>query len=85
MRVLYCTSESNPFAGSGGLADVAGAGSLPKALKEKGVDCRVVMPLYGDIPYGLKQQMRYITNFTVPVGWRSQYCGVFECYYNAIV
>lgn len=85
MRVLYCTSESNPFAGSGGLADVAGAGSLPKALKEKGVDCRVVMPLYGDIPYGLKQQMRYITNFTVPVGWRSQYCGVFECYYNDIV
>ena len=85
MRVLYCTSESNPFAGSGGLADVAGAGSLPKALKEKGVDCRVVMPLYGDIPQGLKNQMRYITNFTVPVGWRSQYCGVFEAYYNDIV
>ncbi len=85
MRVLYCTSESNPFAGSGGLADVAGAGSLPKALKDKGVDCRIVMPLYGDIAQNLKDQMNYITNFTVPVGWRSQYCGVFEAHYNGII
>lgn len=85
MRVIYCTSESNPFAGSGGLADVAGAGSLPKALKQKGLDCRVVMPLYGDIDDGLKRQMRYITNFSVPVGWRSQYCGIFEAYYNDIL
>ncbi len=85
MRVLYCTSESNPYAGSGGLADVAGAGSLPKALKDKGVDCRVVMPLYGDIAQSLKDQMYYLMNFTVPVGWRSQYCGVFEAHYNGVM
>lgn len=30
MNVLFCASESNPFAASGGLGDVAG--SLPKAL-----------------------------------------------------
>lgn len=75
MRILYCTSEANPFAGSGGLADVAG--SLPKTLKQKGVDCRVVMPLYGSIPQSLKDTMNYITNFTVPVAWRRQYCGLF--------
>ena len=30
MKILYAASEANPFAKSGGLADVAGA--LPKAL-----------------------------------------------------
>lgn len=85
MRILYCTSEANPFAGSGGLADVAGAGSLPKALCQRQIDCRVVMPLYGDIPQSLRDSMRYITNFTVPVAWRRQYCGVFEAHYNGVM
>ena len=76
MKILYCTSEANPFAGSGGLADVAG--SLPKILRQRGVDCRVVMPLYGDIPQYLKDGMNFITSFAVPVAWRMQYCGSFR-------
>ncbi len=44
MKILYCASEANPFAGSGGLADVAG--SLPHTICRKGHDCRIVMPLY---------------------------------------
>ena len=52
MKILYCASEANPFAGSGGLADVAG--SLPHTICRKGHDCRIVMPLYGTIPYDLK-------------------------------
>ncbi len=75
MKILYCTSEANPFAGSGGLADVAG--SLPQTLCRKGQDCRIVMPLYGTIPYELKSQLNFITNFTVPVAWRNMYCGLF--------
>ena len=35
MKILYAASEANPFAKSGGLADVAGA--LPKALVKDGV------------------------------------------------
>ncbi len=84
MRILYCTSEANPYAGSGGLADVAGAGSLPRAMVERQIDFRVVMPYYRDIPQHLKNGMRYITNFTVPVSWRRQYCGVFESQYNGV-
>ena len=34
MRVLYCTSESNPFAGSGGLADVAGGRLTAQGIKK---------------------------------------------------
>ena len=73
MNILYAASEANPFAKSGGLADVAG--SLPKALVKDGVDCRVVMPLYGDLK--MRDKLTYVTNFSVPVGWRSQYCGLF--------
>ena len=80
MKILYCASEANPFAGSGGLADVAG--SLPHTICRKGHDCRIVMPLYGTIPYELKCQMNFITNFTVPVAWRHQYCGLFWARWN---
>ena len=44
MRVLFAASEGLPFIKTGGLADVIG--SLPKILKENGVDVRVVLPMY---------------------------------------
>ena len=47
MNVLFCASEAAPFAASGGLGDVAG--SLPRAIRNRKVACRVVMPLYGDM------------------------------------
>lgn len=75
MNILYCASEALPFAMSGGLGDVAG--SLPKALAAAGADCRVVLPLYGDIKPELREKMTYVTNFTVSVGWRNQYCGIY--------
>ncbi len=44
MRVLYITSEVFPFAKTGGLADVSA--SLPLALKENGIDVRLLVPGY---------------------------------------
>lgn len=44
MKVLFLTSEFEPFAKTGGLADVSH--SLPVALKQNGVDVRVAMPFY---------------------------------------
>src|SRR5438093_638254 len=44
LRVLYAASEVAGFAKTGGLADVAG--SLPRALAERGIDCAVIMPFY---------------------------------------
>ena len=76
MKILYAASEAQPFIASGGLADVAGA--LPKALCAMGEDCRVVLPLYGDINPDLRREMKYITHFNVPLSWRNQYCGLFE-------
>ncbi len=65
---------------SGGLADVAGA--LPKALVKDGVDARVIMPLYGDLKF--RDTLEYVTNYSVPVGWRSQYCGLFKTERNGV-
>ena len=76
MKVLYCSSEAVPFAASGGLGDVAG--SLPAALCEEGVEVRVVMPLYGQTKEKYADQLEYVTNFNVLLGWRTQYCGVFR-------
>ena len=76
MKVLFASSEALPFAMSGGLADVAGA--LPKALRKRVIGCRVVMPLYETVSEELRSKMRFITNITVPVAWRRQYCGIFE-------
>lgn len=83
MKILYAASEALPFMASGGLADVAG--SLPKAIRDRMHACRVVMPLYGDIKPELRAKMKYLTNFIVPVSWRRQYCGVFECTHNGVV
>ena len=76
MKILYASSEALPFMASGGLADVAGA--LPRALCENGVDCRVIMPLYSGIKPELRDKMTYLTSFSVPLGWRRQYCGIFS-------
>lgn len=82
MNILYASSEALPFIASGGLADVAG--SLPAAIVSAGHDCRVVMPLYKSIRPELRQTMTFITNFTVDVAWRKQYCGVFTAVANGV-
>ena len=83
MKCLYCTSEALPFIASGGLGDVAG--SLPHALRERLVGCRVVMPLYDEIPQYLKDSMRFIKSIYVPLSWRKQYCGIFEARIDGVI
>ncbi len=82
MKVLFVAGEANPFIKTGGLADVAG--SLPKALVEKGIDARVMIPLYLGIPQEMKNNMQYIGHCFVQLSWRSQYCGVFSYIYQGV-
>jgi len=49
LKVLFVASECAPFAKTGGLGDVVGA--LPKTLHRRGLDVRVIMPLYGGMPW----------------------------------
>lgn len=48
LRVLMVASEAVPFAKSGGLADVVSA--LSGSLAAKGVDVRILLPLYSSVP-----------------------------------
>ena len=83
MKILYATSEAQPFAASGGLADVAG--SLPKALAAEGQECIVVLPYYvNTIKDSHKENIRYVDHFYVSVGWTAQYCGVFQPELNGV-
>jgi starch synthase len=47
VKVLFVSSEVTPFAKSGGLGDVGGA--LPRALRARGHDVRIVMPMYARV------------------------------------
>lgn len=82
MNILFAASEAVPYAASGGLADVIG--SLPAAINSKGHDCRVVMPLYKSIRPELRTQLSFLTNITVDVSWRKQYCGIFTAVWNDV-
>lgn len=82
MKILYAASECNPFIASGGLADVAG--SLPAALQKQGAECRVILPLYGTIDPKWRAKMFYRMNFSISLGWRQQYCGVFTLEHSGV-
>ena len=74
--ILHAASEAQPFIKTGGLADVLG--SLPKEQARQGNQVAVIIPKYKDIPNHFVEKMEYLTNFTVQLGWRTQYCGVFR-------
>ncbi|MEL7655101.1 MAG: glycogen/starch synthase, partial [Bacillota bacterium] len=82
LNVLFISTEAEPFAKSGGLGDVIG--SLPRELKKQGIDARVMLPLYKSIRQKYQPQMKFITNFTVMLSWRTQYCGIFEMEYEGV-
>lgn len=83
MKVLFLTSEADPFIKTGGLADVAG--SLPKELHKKGIDIRVAMPLYSTIGQIYKKKMEKIKEFYVDLDWKHQYAGVYKLNWDGVI
>jgi len=73
MRVLMVAAEAAPLAKVGGLADVLGA--LPEALREEGVDVRVVLPAYrGTVVAAAEVRAQFV----VPVAGTLKSCTVYE-------
>ena len=83
LKVLFATSEAEPFAKSGGLGDVCG--SLPGALNGLSCDARVIMPKYQTIPEQYKNKMRHVADFTMELSWRKVYCGIETLIHNDVV
>jgi starch synthase len=73
-NVLFAAFEATPFSKTGGLGDVAG--SLPAALKGRNCEVRVILPKLSQIPQKYRDKMEQVATFTVPLGWRNQYCGI---------
>ncbi|MCP3772377.1 glycogen synthase GlgA [Paenibacillus sp. MZ04-78.2] len=82
MKVLLAASEAVPFVKTGGLADVIG--SLPKELAKQGIDVRVILPKYEDIPARFTEQMETVASFTLRMGWRNLYCGIQKLEHDGI-
>lgn len=82
MKVLFVSTEVQPFMKTGGLADVSYA--LPKALQAQGVDVRIIMPKYGDISVNYTSKLTQLASFGVSVGWRNQYCGLQYLNYEGL-
>lgn len=69
-KILYAAAECAPFIKTGGLGAVVG--SLPKELKKKGYDVRIVLPAYQCIDERWQKQMKSSLPFPVHLGWRNQ-------------
>lgn len=82
-KILFAASESVPFVKTGGLADVIG--TLPPVFQEKGIDIRVILPKYSEIPEEYKSQMQPLVQFQVDLGWRQQYCGIEMLSYGGLI
>ena len=83
MKVLYVASEAVPFVKTGGLADVAG--SLPKALKEQGVDVRVILPKSSKIGEKYRDEMEHVYDGTVQFRERTEHFGIDKYEFDGVI
>ena len=66
LKVLFLAAEAAPYTKVGGLADVAFA--LPNALRQAGVDVRLMIPRYGHLQTGAYKLQRVGHSIPVPIG-----------------
>jgi len=83
MKVLFVGGEATPFSKTGGLGDVLG--SLPKALKGLGIDARVVLPKHKITKQKFQDQLEFLTDFRVPVGYKEEYAGIETITYEGVI
>jgi starch synthase len=75
-RIAFISSECTPLAQTGGLGDVVAG--LSKALRKRGHDARVIMPLYGSIDR-FKYGIQFVRSCCVHFGRGEEiWVGVFE-------
>ena len=77
MKIALAASEAAPYIKTGGLGDVMQA--LPSALaKDPEDEVVLVIPYYSRIKNDKKFSPDYVRSFTISLGWRQAYVGVFS-------
>ena len=78
MKILYVSSEANPFAASGGLGDVMGA--LPKSVKKANEDYSVfvILPLYDTMRDEYKSRLKKTIDISFKLSWRNTGASIYE-------
>ena len=79
-KVLLAAAECAPLSKTGGLADVVGI--LPKALREVGVEARVITPYHRCIKEKYASQVEHMFDFYIRLGWRNSYVGIEKLIYD---
>ncbi len=74
LKIVFVSSEVDPLAKTGGLADVAGA--LPAALADLGHDVTVILPAYYAIDRAKYPLLSKPGAIEVPVGGKSEWGGL---------
>jgi len=74
-KILFVTSEAVPFIKTGGLGDVCGA--LPRILKKRGHDVRLVLPRYWAIDRNRHNLKPLIRPMGVTMGQETGWCDVY--------
>ncbi len=82
MKILYVTSEANPFAASGGLGDVMGA--LPAAVAAEGHECQVIMPLYDTMKAEHRERLELVLDMSFNLSWRHTGASVYKLVNNNV-
>ena len=82
MKILYVTSEANPFAASGGLGDVMGA--LPSAVAAEGHECSVILPLYDTMKPVFREKLELVLDMSFYMSWRHTGASVYKCFHNGV-
>ncbi len=77
MKLLFASSEGAPYIKSGGLGDVIYA--LPNELaNDPNNEICIFLPYYKQIKSRAEEfGITEVTHFTLPLGWRNQYVGLF--------
>ncbi|HEY6837776.1 MAG TPA: glycogen/starch synthase, partial [Geobacteraceae bacterium] len=66
MNIFFIASEAAPLAKTGGLADVVG--SLPKELRRRGHDARIIIPWYREVGRNAKDPVAVVDKLAFPCG-----------------
>ena len=83
MKILYVTSEANPFAASGGLGDVMGA--LPAAVAAtEGNECQVILPLYDTMKAEYRAKLELVLDMSFNHAWRNTGASVYKLCHNNV-